>query len=96
MKALRICLDCPARTRRPRCPRCEAKWQQRRNQSPARAKYAGTWRAESKAARKGVALCSKCGVPFDPTDPRRRSTLDHLTNLVLCQSCNSGLRRNPA
>lgn len=85
MKALRICLDCPARTRSSRCPRCEAERNRRRNQQ--RTQYAGTWRATSKRARKAQPWCSICGTPFD-------LTLDHEHGQVECRSHNSSHRRD--
>lgn len=90
---LRPCLDCSTPTPKTRCQACEATRQRARNAS--RPQYAGSWDRTSKAARKGVRECNRCGVPFDPTSPKRRSTLDHTTNLVLCQTCNSSIRRNP-
>lgn len=92
---LRICVDCSTRHRidGPRCRPCYLAHQKARN--AARPQYAGTWRAESKAARKGADRCQRCGAPFDRSR-KGRSTLDHATNLVLCQTCNSSLRRNPA
>lgn len=91
---LRPCLVCSAPTAATRCPIHEAAHQQARN--ARRPQYAGTWRATSKAARKDAWLCARCGVAFDQGDRKRRSTLDHTTGLVLCQSCNSSIRRNPA
>jgi len=99
MTPTRPCLGVPGqtctnRTRAPRgrCPSCERLWQKARN--ARRTQYAGTWRATSKAARRGVEWCARCGVLFDQADRKRRSTLDHTTGLVLCQSCNSSIRRN--
>lgn len=91
---LRPCLRCNAPATGTRCGTCEAAYQKARNQR--RPQYAGTWRAQSKAARKGQWICARCGVPFDPADRKRRSTLDHTTGLVLCQHCNSSIRRDPA
>lgn len=98
LKALKACLGLPGmtctnRTPRSRCTACEAIRQRDRNQR--RTQYRGTWRATSKAARRDAVACPRCGVPFDQGDRKRRSTLDHTTGLVLCQSCNSRLRRNP-
>lgn len=87
MKALRICLDCPTRTRRPRCPRCEAEWNRRRN--AARTQYQGPWRSYSRAMRKSSPICAVCGRLDD-------LTVDHATNLVMCRPCNSSRRENPA
>lgn len=85
MKALRICLDCPARTRRPRCPRCEAEWNRRRN--ARRTQYQGSWAAYSRAMRKASPVCAVCGATDD-------LTVDHDTNLVMCRHDNSSRRRN--
>ena len=86
MKALRPCLDCGARTRRTRCPRCESDWNRRRN--ARRTQYQGAWAATSRRARQAQPWCSICGTLFD-------LTLDHEHGQVECRSCNSSHRRNP-
>lgn len=98
LMALRACLGlpgttCPNRTPRTRCRSCEALWQQARNKR--RTQYQDGWRAYSKSRREGAVACPACGVRFDQGDRKRRSTTDHTTGLVLCQSCNSSIRRNP-
>lgn len=91
---MRPCLECGSPTKGTRCPLHEAARQHVRNQ--ARTQYRGSWRAYSKARRRGAVACPRCGVFFDQADRKRRSTTDHTTGLVLCQSCNSSIRRNPA
>lgn len=83
---MRPCLDCGAPTKGTRCPAHEAARQRARNQ--ARTQYAGTWRTQSRRARKAQPWCSICGTPYD-------LTLDHEHGQVECRVCNSRHRRQP-
>lgn len=71
-----------------RCPRHEAVWQARRNADPARrARYGGSWNAESRAVRKAQPWCSSCGATTD-------LTVDHGPQgerTVLCRPCHARL-----
>lgn len=89
MRPLRICVDCGARHRLAgyRCRSCELTHQRARN--AARPQYTGAWPIYSKARRRAQPWCSLCGAGGD-------TTTDHATNLVMCRSCNSSRRENPA
>lgn len=81
---VRPCLDCPAFvTDASRCPSCERKRQRARNASPRRRRlYGGSWARYSRARRQAQPFCSLCG-------STERLSVDHDTNLVLCQTHNS-------
>lgn len=90
MKPPRQCLDCPAMTRRSRCPHCEAKLDRSRIQ------YRGPWQTIRKAAYPPVGTrCPICQVPMIRSRTARNAmTLDHEHAQVECRECNSRHRRN--
>lgn len=80
----RPCLDCGINvTDASRCAACERDRQARRNRSVRRrALYGGNWERYSLARRADQPWCSVCG-------STEQLSVDHDTNLVMCQSCNS-------
>lgn len=83
------CLGCGLLTRSTtsRCGPCQGNRDRERN--TRRTQYQGPWQAYSRQRRREQPWCSICQATTD-------LTVDHDTDLVMCRSCNSSRRRNPA
>lgn len=102
--APRPCLLCGTPATNTRCPKCEATYQQARNQ--ARPHYQGDWPTLSKKLRAAWVKEHGWWCPgwHTPPHPSRDLVLDHVNQrsrqqlAILCRTCNSrksATERNP-